>query len=113
MSYKKGGDFSLISQDFNDCEIFDIQNKNTEAIKIDIVDIDNIFEVIKEEDNIYKIIHIHKHQKNHGKFEVGDTIYLDFGMISFYTKKNGDINEISVFPTIIIKKEEILLMPVH
>jgi len=112
--------YYLISQDFYDCEIMDVLNKNnvlscikeknTKAIEIDIEDVDNLFEVLNEKDNVYKIIHIHKHQQNHGKFEVGDTIYVDLGIISFYTKKiNGEINEISVFPTKIIKKEEILL----
>ena len=112
--------YYLISQDFCDCELMDVINKknvlscikekNTEAIKIDIADIDNLFEVIKEEDYVYKIIHIHKHQKNFGQFKVGDTIYVDQGMISFYSKKkNGEINEISIFSTKIIKKEEILL----
>jgi hypothetical protein len=112
--------YYLISQDFYSCEIMDVLNKNdvlscikeknTEAIKIDMTDIDNLFEVIKKENNIYTIIYIHKHQKNFGKFKVGNIIYFDNGMISFYTKKNnGEIDEVSIFPTKIIKKEEILL----
>ena len=112
--------YYLISQDFYACEIIDvltkndvlscIKEKNTEAIKIDIADIDNLFEVIEKENNVYIIIHIHKYQKNFGKFKVGNTIYFDNGMISFYTKKNnGEIDEVSIFPTKIIKKEEILL----
>ena len=90
--------YYLISQDFYTCEIIDvltkndvlscIKEKNTEAIKIDIADIDNLFEVIEKENNVYIIIHIHKYQKNFGKFKVGNTIYFDNGMISFYTKKN-------------------------
>ena len=110
--------YYLISQDFYACEIIDvltkndvlscIKEKNTEAIKIDIADIDNLFEVIEKENNVYIIIHIHKYQKNFGKFKVGNTIYFDNGMISFYTKKNnGEIDEVSIFPTKIIKKEEI------
>ena len=110
--------YYLISQDFYTCEIIDvltkndvlscIKEKNTEAIKIDIADIDNLFEVIEKENNVYIIIHIHKYQKNFGKFKVGNTIYFDNGMISFYTKKNnGEIDEVSIFPTKIIKKEEI------
>ena len=112
--------YYLISQNFYACEIIDVLNKNdilscikeknTEAIKIDMADIDNLFEVIKKENNVYTIIHIHKHQKNFGKFKVGNTLYFDNGMISFYTKKNnGEIDEVSIFPTKIIKKEEILL----
>ena len=111
--------YYLISQDFYACEIIDvltkndvlscIKEKNTEAIKIDIADIDNLFEVIEKENNVYIIIHIHKYQKNFGKFKVGNTIYFDNGMISFYTKKNnGEIDEVSIFPTKIIKKEEIV-----
>lgn len=112
--------YYLISQDFYACKIIDvltkndvlscIKEKNTEAIKINIADIDNLFEVIEKENNVYIIIHIHKYQKNFGKFKVGNTIYFDNGMISFYTKKNnGEIDEVSIFPTKIIKKEEILL----
>ena len=68
--------YYLISQDFYACEIIDVLNKNdilscikeknTEAIKINMADIDNLFEVIKKENNVYIIIHIHKHQKNFG-----------------------------------------------
>ena len=74
------------------------------------IDIDNLFEVIKKENNVYIIIHIHKHQKNFGKFNVGNILYFDNGMISFHTKKiNSEIDEVSIFPTKIIKKEKILL----
>ena len=67
--------------------------KKTKIIKIDTKDIDNLFEIIKEEEEkLYKIIHIIKQHKN--VFKVGDLIYLDFGMI---------------FPTGIIEKEKILL----
>jgi hypothetical protein len=111
--------YYLISQDFYDCEVYDILNKNdclsgihkkTEIIKIDTEDIDNLFEIIKEEEEekLYKIIHIIKQHKN--VFKVGDLIYLDFGMISFYTKTiNGEIDKIEIFPTGIIEKEKILL----
>ena len=111
--------YYLISQDFYGSELYDVLNKNdclsgireknTEIIKIDTEDIDNLFEIIKEEGkNLYKIIHINKQHKN--VFKVGDLIYLDFGMISFYTKTiNGEIDKIEVFPTGIIEKEKILL----
>ena len=78
--------YYLISQDFYkiDC-LSGIREKNTEIIKMDTEDIDNLFEIIKEEKkNLYKIIHIIKQHKN--VFKVGDLIYLDFGIISFYTK---------------------------
>lgn len=71
---------------------------------IDVKNIDNLFEDIQE-DNNYKIIYIHKHQKIYEKFKVGDKIYLDNDMISFYSKNiNDDINELCIFPTKIIKK---------
>lgn len=110
--------YYLISQDYYDNELMDVlykENvfssiKDTEITMIDIKNIDNLFEVIQE-DNNYKIIYIHKHQKIHGKFKVGDKIYLDNGMISFYTKNiNGDINELCIFPSKIIKKELITII---
>lgn len=114
--------YYLISQDYYSTDFLDetqcnksnvlscIKNKNTEIVEIDIEDIDNLFEVIKEKDNVYKIINIHKHKVCGGKFEVGDIIYEDFGMISFYTKNpQGNIDKIAIYPTIICKKEEIIL----
>ena len=111
--------YYLISQDFYSSELYDVLNKNdclsgireknTEIIKIDTEDIHNLFEIIKEEEkNLYKIIHINKQHNN--VFKVGDLIYLDFGMISFYTKTiNGKIDKTEVLPTGIIEKEKILL----
>lgn len=104
--------YYLISQDYYDNEIMDVIKKNDilskinekETIEIDMEEIENVFEVMEEE--VYRIIRIHK---NEGKFKVGNKIYVDYGMISFYTKKmNGEIDEISVFPMKIIKKERIL-----
>jgi hypothetical protein len=110
--------YYLISQDFYSSEIIDVLNKNdvltkikninTEVINIDMMEINNLFEVIKEENNVYKIICIIKHSEIQNKFEVGDLIYLDGSMISFYTKNNGEINNISCLPTEIIEKEKIL-----
>ena len=40
--------------------VFQESIKKTEIIKIDTEDIDNLFEIIKEEENFYKIIHIIK-----------------------------------------------------
>ena len=111
--------YYLMSQEFYGFELYDVLNKNdclsgireknTEIIKIDTEDINNLFEIIKEEKkNLYKIIHINKQHKN--VFKVGDLIYLDFGMISFYTKTiNGKIDKIEVLPTEIIEKEKIIL----
>ena len=110
--------YYLISQNFYDCEVYDILNKNdclseihkkTEIIKIDTEDINNLFEIIKEEEKyLYKIIHIIKQHKN--VFKVGDLIYLDFGMISFYTKTiNGKIDKTEILPTRIIEKKKILI----
>ena len=111
--------YYLMSQEFYGFELYDVLNKNdclsgireknTEIIKIDTEDIDNLFEIIKEEEEkLYKIIHIIKQHKN--VFKVGDLIYLDFGMISFYTKTiNGKIDKTEIFPTGIIEKEKILL----
>jgi len=110
--------YYLISQDFYGCEVYDILNKNdclsgihkkTEIIKIDTEDIDNLFEIIKEEEEkLYKIIHIIKQHKN--VFKVGDLIYLDFGMFCFCIKTiNGKIDKTEIFPTQIIEKEKILL----
>ena len=112
--------YYLISQDFYGSELYDVLNKNdclsgireknTEIIKIDTEDIDNLFEIIKyeEEKYLYKIIHIIKQHNN--VFKDGDLIYLDFGMISFYTKTiNGKIDKIEVSPTGIIEKEKIIL----
>ena len=115
--------YYLISQEFYGCEVYDILNKNdslsgirkknTEIIKIDTEDIDNLFEIIKEEEKyVYKIIRINKQRYlgSSNEFKVGDLIYLDYGMVSFYTKTiNGKIDKISVFPTEIIEKEKILL----
>lgn len=112
--------YYLISQDFHNCELMDIINKNnvlsyiedknTNAVKINVKEIDNLFEVINEENNVYKIIRIHKQSKTQYQFKIDDIIYVSGGMISFYTKKiNGEIDEISVFPTKIVKKEEIIL----
>lgn len=109
--------YYLISQDFHNCKLMDIINKNnvlsyiedknTNAVKINVKEIDNLFEVINEENNVYIIIRIHKKPKTQYQFKIGDIIYLGFGMISFYTKKiNG---EIVIFPTKIVKKEEITL----
>jgi hypothetical protein len=110
--------YYLISQEFYTTEVYDVLKKNdchsgirekkTEIIKIDTEEIDNLFEIIKEEEKyVYKIIHIHK--QHNDVFKVGDVIYLDFG-ISFYTKTiNGKIDKIEIFPTEIIKKEKILL----
>jgi len=112
--------YYLISQEFYGSELYDVLNKNdclsgireknTEIIKIDTEDIDNLFEIIKyeEEKYLYKIIHIIKQHNN--VFKDGDLIYLDFGMISFYTKTiNGKIDKIEVLPTGIIEKEKIIL----
>lgn len=112
--------YYLISQEFYGSELYDVLNKNdclsgireknTEIIKIDTEDIDNLFEIIKyeEEKYLYKIIHIIKQHNN--VFKDGDLIYLDFGMISFYTKTiNGKIDKIEVMPTGIIGKEKIIL----
>ena len=107
--------YYLISQDFYVCEVYGISNKNDclsgihKKTKIDTEDIDNLFEIIKEEEEkLYKIIHIIKQHKN--VFKVGDLIYLDFGMISFYTKTiDGKIDKPEIFPTGIIEKEKILL----
>ena len=112
--------YYLISQEFYGSELYDVLNKNdclsgireknTEIIKIDTEDIDNLFEIIKyeEEKYLYKIIHIIKQHNN--VFKDGDLIYLDFGMISFYTKTiNGKIDKIEVSPTGIIEKEKIIL----
>jgi hypothetical protein len=111
--------YYLISQDFYGSELYDVLNKNdclsgireknTEIIKIDTEEIDNLFEIIKEEEKyVYKIIHIIKQHNN--VFKDGDLIYLDFGMISFYTKTiNGKIDKIEVLPTGIIEKEKIIL----
>ena len=110
--------YYLISQDLNGSELYDVLNKNdclsgihkkTEIIKIDTEDIDNLFEIIKEEEKyLYKIIHIHKQHKN--VFKVDDLIYLDFGIISFYTKTiNGKIDKTEVLQTEIIEKVKILL----
>jgi len=112
--------YYLISQEFYGSELSDVLNKNdslsgireknTEIIKIDTEDIDNLFEIIKyeEEKYLYKIIHIIKQHNN--VFKDGDLIYLDFGMISFYTKTiNGKIDKIEVLPTGIIEKEKIIL----
>jgi len=115
--------YYLISQEFYGCEVYDILNKNdslsgirkknTEIIKIDTEDIDNLFEIIKEEEKyLYKIIRINKQRYlgSSNEFKVGDLIYLDYGMVSFYTKTiHGKIDKISVFPTEIIEKEKILL----
>jgi hypothetical protein len=122
--------YYLISKEYYDNEIMhwlyknnilswirekDTEPVDTEPLEIDTVDIDNLFEVLKEEreregDNVYKIIHIHKNQEICGKFKVGDTIYLGGGMLSFYTKKiNGEIDEVALFQTEIIKKEKITL----
>ena len=71
----------------NYIEVYDILNKNdclsgihkkTKIIKIDTEDIDNLFEIIKEEEEkLYKIIHIIKQHKN--VFKVGDLMeYLLF-----------------------------------
>jgi len=112
--------YYLISQEFYGSELYDVLNKNdclsgireknTEIIKIDTENIDNLFEIIKyeEEKYLYKIIHIIKQHNN--VFKDGDLIYLDFGMISFYTKTiNGKIDKIEVLPTEIIEKEKIIL----
>ena len=112
--------YYLMSQEFYGFELYDVLNKNdclsgirekkTEIIKIDTENIDNLFEIIKyeEEKNLYKIIHIIKQHNN--VFKDGDLIYLDFGMISFYTKTiNGKIDKTEIFPTGIIEKEKILL----
>jgi hypothetical protein len=112
--------YYLISQEFYGSELYNVLNKNdclsgireknTEIIKIDTEDIDNLFEIIKyeEEKYLYKIIHIIKQHNN--VFKDGDLIYLDFGMISFYTKTiNGKIDKIEVLPTGIIEKEKIIL----
>ena len=112
--------YYLISQDFYNCELMDIINKNDvlsyikdkniNAVEINVEEIDNLFEVINLENNVYKIICIHKQPKKQYQFKIDEIIYVSNGMISFYTKKiNGEINEISVFPTKIVKKEEIIL----
>lgn len=109
--------YYLISQDYHNSELTDVLHKkdvlsSISDTKINVIDeesIDNLFEVIPEND-YYKIIHIHKHQKIGGKFKVGDNIYLEYGMISFYTKnKNENINEVCIFPTKIIKKNLITI----
>ena len=112
--------YYLLSQDYYGSEIFDIQNKtdylseirekDVEIIKIDTEEITNIFEVIKneEERNAYTIIYIHKQDRS--VFKVGNVIYLDFGMVSFYTKDiNGKTDKIEVLPTEIIEKGKIAL----
>ena len=108
--------YYLISH-YNESEVYDILNKNdclsgihkkTEIIKIDTEDIDNLFEIIKEE-KLYKIIYIIKQHKN--VFKVGDLIYLDFGMISFYTKTiNGKIDKTEIYPTGIIEKKKNIII---
>ena len=110
--------YYLLSQDYYSSDdvqnktnyLSEIREKDAEIIKIDTEEITNIFEVIKneEERNAYTIIHIHKQDRN--VFTVGNVIYLDFGMVSFYTKNiNGKIDKIEVIPTEIIEKGKIAL----
>lgn len=115
--------YYLISQEFYGSELHDvinkgeIQEKNTTVVKIDIEDVDNLFEITKEKEEeeekyVYKIIRIikQKYLGSNNEFKIDDLIYLDFGMVSFHTKTlDGKIDKISVFPTEIIKKEKILL----
>ena len=113
--------FYLISQDYYNNELMDIINKNNvlshineknlKPVEIDVDEIDNLFELIEEGNNAYKIIYIHKHQRIHDKFNVGDIIYMDYGMVSFYTKTetNGKLDKIAIYPTKIAKKEDIIL----
>ena len=105
--------YYLLSQDYYSSEsnyLSEIREKDAEIIKIDTEEITNIFEVIKneEERNAYTIIYIHKQDRS--VFTVGNVIYLDFGMVSFYTKNiNGKIDKIEVLPTEIIEKGKIAL----
>ena len=100
--------YYLLSQDYYSSDdvqnktnyLSEIREKDAEIIKIDTEEITNIFEVIKneEERNAYTIIYIHKQDRS--VFKVGNVIYLDFGMVSFYTKDiNGKTDKIEVLPT--------------
>ena len=101
--------YYLLSQEYSGY-ISEIREKDAEILKIDTEEIVNLFEVIKneEERNAYTIIYIHKQDRS--VFKVGNVIYLDFGMVSFYTKNiNGKMDKIEVFPTEIIEKGKIAL----
>jgi len=101
-------DINLLFKDSNTNikNIIDKKDKN----KIDINDIYNLFEIIKENENqtIYKIIKIHIIGSN--KYMIDDLIYLELSsMISIYTKnKNFEYDIIECQPTDIIEKEKIL-----
>ena len=92
-----------------------MENPNYEKIMskykwVDPDHMDNLFEVIKVDTNVYKIIKIYKNKGCDGKFKIDDMIYFSSGMISFYIKNEVDeIKEIEVYPTVLIKKEELTL----
>lgn len=88
----------------------DNENLHSELTFIDPSHMDNFFEVIKIDNNSYKITEIHKNKGLPGIFKIGDTIYFNGGMISFHTKNiYGKIDQIECYPTIIIEKNKITL----
>ena len=93
--------YYLVSEYFgNEC-VFE----NTTCI--DPTHVANLFEVVKTSDVSYKIIKI---IKNKDDYEVNDIIYVDVGMLAFYTKyENGKINKSTINSTTILEKNKITL----
>jgi hypothetical protein len=94
--------------------LFSSDNENEELIDnyelIDPSHMNNFFELIKVNDNVYNIIKIYKNNGCNGKFKIGDVIYFEGGMVSFCTKNiDGKIDEIECLKTIVKEKEKITL----
>ena len=94
--------YYLISEENGDVETME------EYKWLDLVHVNNLFEVVSLETKMFKIIKIHKNENINDKFNPDDIIYLDGGMISFYTKNSYDkIDKVNCLPTVLIEKEKI------